>query len=286
MNMLRVWGGGVYASEAFMDACDEMGIMVWHDFLYACGYYPDHDAIFMENITMEARKAIRRLRRHASLIGWAGNNEIQEMYRSQRQTFPALPWYGGTIYERILPALAQEMCPQLIYRESANNTLDAAYCDFCIAQIAQLLGKTALHEAYMRRSKSYRSLFDPAVGFLRGRRADGSFPSDFSPIRWGGAYCEGGAWQNGFNVPHDIEGLSALYGGHAGLEKKLDELFAAPPDFEIGTYPCEIHEMTEFSAADFGQCATSNEPSFHPSKQSKWMITTKKRNNRLCWTFC
>lgn len=119
MNMLRVWGGGVYASDAFMDACDEAGIMVWHDFMYACGYYPDHDPDFAADITMEARKAIRRLRTHASLIGWAGNNEIQEMYHSQKQWHPDLPWYGGRIYEEILPALVQDMCPTLIYRQSS-----------------------------------------------------------------------------------------------------------------------------------------------------------------------
>lgn len=119
MNMLRVWGGGVYSSEAFMDACDEMGIMVWHDFMYACGYHPDHDPGFVQNITTEARKAIRRLRRHSSLIGWAGNNEIQEMYHSQKQWRPDLPWYGGTIYEKLLPGLVEELCPTLVYRPSS-----------------------------------------------------------------------------------------------------------------------------------------------------------------------
>lgn len=119
MNMLRIWGGGVYSSEAMMNACDEMGIMVWHDFMYACGYHPDHDPGFVKDITIEATKAIRRLRRHASLIGWAGNNEIQEMYHSQKQWNPDLPWYGGTIYEKILPFLVREMCPTLIYRESS-----------------------------------------------------------------------------------------------------------------------------------------------------------------------
>lgn len=119
MNMLRIWGGGVYASEALMDACDEAGVMVWHDFLYACGYYPDHDAEFVRNITDEARKGIIRLRRHASLIGWAGNNEIQEMYLGQKQWNSTLPWYGGSIYEQILPSLTAQLCPNLIYRQSS-----------------------------------------------------------------------------------------------------------------------------------------------------------------------
>lgn len=119
MNMLRIWGGGVYASDEMMDACDECGIMVWHDFMYACGYYPDHDPLFLESVTDESRKAIRRLRRHASLIGWAGNNEIQEMYHCQKPYHPELRWYGGTIYESLLPSLVAQMCPELIYRASS-----------------------------------------------------------------------------------------------------------------------------------------------------------------------
>ena len=149
------------------------------------------------------------------------------------------------------------------YRESANNTLDAAYCDWCIAQVADRLGKTDIREEYLRRSRNYRNLFDPTVGFIRGRNADGSFPAGFSPIRWGGEYCEGAAWQNAFGVYHDIDGLANLYGGRDGLLAKLDELFATPPEYEVGTYNGEIHEMTEMAAANFGQCAISNQPSFH-----------------------
>lgn len=149
------------------------------------------------------------------------------------------------------------------YRESANNTLDAAYCDWCIAQVADRLGKTDFREEYLRRSRNYRNLFDPTVGFIRGRNADGSFPAGFSPIRWGGEYCEGAAWQNAFGVYHDIDGLASLYGGRDGLLAKLDELFATPPEYEVGTYNGEIHEMTEMAAANFGQCAISNQPSFH-----------------------
>ena len=167
------------------------------------------------------------------------------------------------------------------YRESANNTMDAAYCDWCIAQVADKLSMADVRDEYLRRSRNYRNLFDPAVGFLRGRNADGSFSPEFSPVRWGSEYCEGAAWQNAFGVYHDIDGLADLYGGREGLLAKLDELFATPPVYEIGTYPCEIHEMTEMAAADFGQCAISNQPSFHlpylyaalgqPEKTAYWV---------------
>lgn len=167
------------------------------------------------------------------------------------------------------------------YGESANNTLDAAYCDWCIAQVADLLGKNDIRDEYLRRGQNYRNLFDASVGFLRGRKADGSFPADFSPTRWGFEYCEGAAWQNAFAVYHDVDGLASLYGGKEGLIAKLDELFATPPIYEIGSYPAEIHEMTEMAAADFGQCAISNQPSFHlpylyaalgqPEKAQHWI---------------
>ena len=119
MNMLRVWGGGVYASEAFLEACDRLGIMVWHDFMYACGYYPDHDADFYANVTHEAEEAIRRLRNHACVIGWSGNNEVQEMYLGQMQWKEPFPFYGERIYTELLPRLVRELHPGAIYRESS-----------------------------------------------------------------------------------------------------------------------------------------------------------------------
>ncbi len=119
MNMLRIWGGGVYASEAFLEACDRAGILVWHDFMYACGYYPDHDADFLANVTREAGEAIRRLRNHPSVIGWSGNNEIQEMYLSQQKWMEDFPFYGEKLYTELLPRLVRDLHPGAIYRESS-----------------------------------------------------------------------------------------------------------------------------------------------------------------------
>lgn len=167
------------------------------------------------------------------------------------------------------------------YAESVNNSLDAYYCDFCISQLADKLGRSKIRDEYLARSQGYELLFDSKAGFIRGRKADGSRSSSFSPTEWGGGYCEGGAWQNGFAVYHDIDRLALLYGGKQAFAEKLDELFRTPPVFEIGTYPCEIHEMTEMSYADFGQCAISNQPSFHipylysaigyPQKTAYWV---------------
>lgn len=87
MTMLRVWGGGIYEDAAFYDLCDELGILVWQDFLFACGLYPGHDD-FANSVAQEATAAIRRLRHHPSLVIWAGNNEDYSIAGSVRA-------YGG-----------------------------------------------------------------------------------------------------------------------------------------------------------------------------------------------
>jgi beta-mannosidase len=108
MNMVRVWGGGVYESALFYDECDRLGLLVWQDFLFACGSYPE-DPVFRRNVAAEAREAIRALRNHPSLALWCGNNECQWL-------FPPKKGHQGTrYYEDILPALCAELDPDRPY---------------------------------------------------------------------------------------------------------------------------------------------------------------------------
>ncbi len=148
-------------------------------------------------------------------------------------------------------------------KETVNLTLDAAYGDWCIAEIAKILGKTDIEAEYRKRALNYKNLFDAESGFMRARDKNGNFRPDFSPVGWGRDYTEGSAWQNSFAVPHDMEGLAELYGGKDKLIEKIDELFATPPHYVINGYNCEIHEITEMAAVDFGQCGMNNQPSFH-----------------------
>jgi len=147
--------------------------------------------------------------------------------------------------------------------ETVNYTLDYAYSDYCISVVAAALGKDDIAQEYRERAANYRNVFDAESGLMRGKFANGTFRAPFVPHEWGEDYCEGSAWQNSFAVYHDFQGLQNLYGGETPFLTKLTELFNAKPRFRVDVHNCEIHEMSEMAAVDFGQCAVSNQPSFH-----------------------
>jgi predicted alpha-1,2-mannosidase len=146
---------------------------------------------------------------------------------------------------------------------SLSATLDFAYDDWCVAQAARLLGKTADCDILMKRAQNYRRMWDPAIGFMRPLDEKGAFAGTFDPYAWGGAYVEGGPWQCSWAVQHDAEGLAQLLGGRAGLARKLDQLFREDPIYKPGGYKGVIHEMREMAALGAGQWGQSNQPSFH-----------------------
>jgi predicted alpha-1,2-mannosidase len=147
--------------------------------------------------------------------------------------------------------------------QSAVETADAAYGDFCIAQVAKALGRQEDYAAFMKRSENWRNLFDGKTGFLRGKNEDGSWVEPFDPFTWGSPYVEGAAWQHRWDVPHNLPGLFEALGGRDKAVAALDEMLALPPTFHVGVYGQEIHEMSEMAAVKFGQYAHSNQPVHH-----------------------
>jgi len=144
-----------------------------------------------------------------------------------------------------------------------TESLDAAYGDFCIGQVARVLGHNDDAVMFEERSKNWHKVFDPETKFLRPRLSNGEWPKNFLPIRWGNGYVEGSAWQYRVSVPHDPEGLIIAMGGKEAFVAALDELTTMQPIFDVGDYGFEIHEMSEMAAVDFGQYAQSNQPSHH-----------------------
>lgn len=149
------------------------------------------------------------------------------------------------------------------FSHATSRTLDYAYNDWCVAQVARRLGHHEDADLLLRRSQNYRHVFDQKSGFMRGRLSNGSWQEPFDPFTWGGPYIEGGAWQSTWAVPHDPQGLIYLMGGREMFIRRLEQMLSTPPHFNIGTYPIEIHEMTEMALARFGQYAHSNQPVHH-----------------------
>ncbi|WP_125565786.1 GH92 family glycosyl hydrolase [Companilactobacillus insicii] len=149
------------------------------------------------------------------------------------------------------------------YSESVNNTLDYAYSDFCISQVAKILNERDIYQKYFKSSQNYKNLFDKNTGLMRAKLSNGKFKEPFDALSWGTDYTEGSAWQNSFSVFHDIDGLKNLYSEKYGFRNTLIKLCNQKPLFHVGGYGMEIHEMTEMAQLNFGQLALSNQPSFH-----------------------
>jgi beta-mannosidase len=107
MNMLRVWGGGIYEADEFYELCDEMGILVWQDFMFACSMYPATPE-FLDNVRAEAIDNVKRLRNHPSIVIWVGNNEVETAWMNWgwRQNLPASVWDD---YKKIFHGVLQEV---------------------------------------------------------------------------------------------------------------------------------------------------------------------------------
>lgn len=148
--------------------------------------------------------------------------------------------------------------------ESAARTLEYAYNDWCIAQVLKRAGaKPNLIKRFEDRARNYRKLYNSEVGLMSGRKADGSWPSDFSPYKWGDAFTEGNALHYTWSVFHDVEGLIRLMGGDEAFVRKLDSIFTMPPTFDNSYYGFTIHEIREMQIMNMGNYAHGNQPIQH-----------------------
>jgi len=138
--------------------------------------------------------------------------------------------------------------------ESVSRTLEYAYDDWCIAQVAQKLNRVNDYNYFIKKAQSYKNIFDPGSGFMRPRK-NGNWLSPFDPKEVNNYYTEGNSWQYSFYAPQDIEGLIALHGGEKKFEQKLDSLFLTGSQ-------TSGREQADISGL-IGQYAHGNEPSHH-----------------------
>lgn len=148
--------------------------------------------------------------------------------------------------------------------ESAARTLEYAYDDFAIYQLAKLLKRPKEEiNLYAKRSQNYKLLFDPETKLMRGKNKEGDFQKPFNPFKWGDAFTEGNSWHYTWSVFHDIEGLKNLMGGNEMFIRMLDSVFIMPPVFDESYYGGVIHEIREMQIMNMGQYAHGNQPIQH-----------------------
>ena len=148
--------------------------------------------------------------------------------------------------------------------ENTARTLEYAYDDFCLWELAKALKRPEEEIALFRsRAMNYRNVFDPETGWMRGRNQDGSFQRPFNPFKWGDAFTEGNSIHYTWSVFHDIEGLIRLMGGLENFISRLDTVFELPPVFDDSYYGFPIHEIREMQIVNMGNYAHGNQPMQH-----------------------
>lgn len=116
-NVIRVWGGGIYESDEFYNLCDKLGLLIWQDFMFACGFYPEHDE-FIENVKKEITQNVMRLQYHPSIAIWCGNNENEWIwFQRQKTSYKKMPGYK--IFHSVIPSILKEIDPGRPYWPSS-----------------------------------------------------------------------------------------------------------------------------------------------------------------------
>ena len=148
--------------------------------------------------------------------------------------------------------------------ENTARTLEYAYDDWCIYQLAKALNRPEKEiELFAKRAMNYRNVFDKESKLMRGRNENGQFQSPFSPLKWGEAFTEGNSWHYSWSVFHDPQGLIDLMGGKKMFITMLDSVFAVPPVFDDSYYGQVIHEIREMTVMNMGNYAHGNQPIQH-----------------------
>ncbi len=246
MNCIRVWGGGIYEDDAFYDLCDQLGILVWQDFPFACAVYPPVPG-FRENVQAEAVQNIKRLRHHASLALWCGNNEMEWMYifYSRKALRPKTRKQFKELYldlfERVFPKLVSELDPGRPYWPSSPSN-----GGFLEAKTGILKSNTP-----RRGDSHYWMVWHAGKPFSAYRKFDSRFMSEygfesFPPMKTIESFCP----------PDQLDMYSPVMENHqknpAGNKKimrYMERRFNVPVDFAKQVV---LSQITHAEAMEYG----------------------------------
>jgi beta-mannosidase len=238
MNMLRVWGGGIYEDDLFYDLCDKYGIMVWQDFMFACAMYPGNDA-FLESVRLEAVDNVKRLRNHPSIVLWCGNNEIEAAWGPYdenrgwgwKQRYDAgqraVIWKAyDTLFHKILPeVVSQEDAGRAYWHSSPSAGMgELAGYDTRSGDMHYWGVWHGLHP--LTDFRKYKARFMSEYGFQ-------SFP-EFSSVK---KYTLPEDW----NIESEVMAAHQRSGiGNLRIRQYMEEDYLVPEDFEQSLYAGQL----------------------------------------------
>ncbi len=265
----------------------------------------------------EAYAGMKKNAMEATMIPWRDEGHITELEKCyfEKGYYPALPvradmkaddeakWLadvGNVIYSKMpyqitwLPEVGVKEWVKEVdpwhRRQSVSVTLETAYDDWCLAQMSKALGKMDDYNVFMKRAHNYQNLFDPSIGFMAPRTADGNWVRPFDPELSGGFageeyFAECNSWIYTFSVQHNVQGLINLMGGRENFNKKLDRLFVEQPDpMDKPAFQAQFPDMSGL----IGMYCQGNEPAFHipylyDFSGEPWKTQTRVREIMQLW---
>ena len=221
MNTLRVWGGGIYESDDFYSLCDEMGILVWQDFMFACSLYPGDDD-FLKSVEKEARYQVSRLKDHPSIILWCGNNEIAWAWHNWgwKEKYPKEVYKEdyNKLFHGILPEVCQELDPSRLYWPSSPGDSET------LPEMGQNYGSGDNHFWDVWHGGKDFSAFDENIGRFMSEYGMQSFPD----LKTVDLFCDRSQQDLESDIIKSHQKASL---GNGNVEKYVEMYFPRPKNF-------------------------------------------------------
>jgi len=239
MNMIRVWGGGIYENDIFYELCDEKGLMVWQDFMFSCAMYPG-DKAFLDNVRIEAEENIKRLRKHPGIALWCGNNEVLmkwhtwrnntseeenqvALWNNEQDSLKIVRAYDQ-IFKNILPAAVNEFGQGVPYWESSPSAKNGDFDD---------LKSGDIHYWGVWRGQEPFSAYKNNIGRFMSGYGFQSFP-EFSTIK---TFTQADDWNIYSEV---IEAHQKSTIGNKAIVNYMEQYFKKPKDFDNYLYVSQL----------------------------------------------